>query len=264
MTHSNLRHVIEIATPLWAGEAEVVRTYWSFPKRNLQTDLLWLARQCFKEFWGSGVTKFDQGGIVPGSLKRLAEQAPQVDDKIDRHEFLDALEGVKAEFSHYTAFADLYDAMRPKGTPRLHPQMLEEWPEEKALTVMRYRHREAHGTIGMRACKTSEGGYCTLFSEGMKLKGRPGFDGMIAEACAKVYDDEFGHMLSGIAGIAEEGLADADWKLLETLLAEQLKQRIRMRNAQFSFPLSEERVQAIYRGNIQPLQFDYERAQLAA
>jgi len=264
MTNSNLCRVIEIATPLWAGEAEVVRTYWSSPRRSLQSDLLWLARQCFKEFWGSGVTQFDQGGIVPGSLKKLAAQTSNIDTKMDRHEFLDALEGVKAEFSHYCAFADLYDAMRPKGTPKLDPTMPEEWPEEKELTALRYRHREAHGAIGMRACKTSEGGYCTLFSEGMKLKGGAGFDGMIAEACSKVYDDEFGHMLKGIAGIAEEGLSQADWKLLETLLVEQLKQRIRMRNAQFSFPLPEERVQAIYRGDIRPIQFDYERAQLAA
>jgi hypothetical protein len=79
---------------------------------------------------------------------------------------------------------------------------------------------------------------------------------------AKVYDDEFEHMLAGIAGIAEENLSDADWRLLETLVTEQLRQRIRMRNTQFSYPLSEERVQAIYRGDIRPLAFDYERAQL--
>ena len=264
MINSNIRRIIEIATPLWAGEAEVVRTYWTSPKRNLQTDLLWLSRQCFKEFWGSGVTKFDQGGIVPQSLRRLSEQTPNIDREMQRHEFLEALEGVVAEFSHYCAFADLYDAMRPQGTPQHTPTTPQEWPEEKALTALRYRHREAHSAIGMRACKTSEGGYCTLFSEGMKLRGKPGFDGMIAEACAKVYDDEFGHMLSGIAGIAEEGFSEADWKLLGTLLAEQLKQRIRMRNEQFSFPLSEERVHEIFRGDIQPLQFDYERAKLAA
>jgi hypothetical protein len=46
---------------------------------------------------------------------------------------------------------------------------------------------------------------------------------------------------------------------LQKLIVEQLKQRIRMRNAQFSYPLAEERVQAIYEGNIQPLAFDYER-----
>jgi hypothetical protein len=264
MINSSLHRVIEAATPLWAGEAELVRSYWSSPKRSLETDLLWLKRQCFKEFWGSAVTKFDHGGLVPGSLRRLAEETANIDTEMDRHEFLDALEGVKAEFSHYTYFADVYDAMRPKGTPKLNPRMLEEWPEEKELTALRFRHREAHGAIGMRACRTSEGGYCTLFSEGMKLEGRPGADGLIAQACGKVYDDEFSHMLSGIAGAAEAGLAESDWKLLETLLVEQLRQRIRMRNAQFSFPLPEERVQAIYRGDIEPLAFDYERAQLAA
>ena len=259
-----MRRVIDIATPLWAGEAEVVRTYWTSPRRSIETDLLWLRRQCFKEFWGSGVTRFDQGGIVPGSLRRLSEQTSNIDAGIDRHEILDALEGVKAEFSHYTYFADLHDAMRAKGTPKLDPRMLEEWPEEKELTALRYRHREKHGAIGMRACKTSEGGYCTLFSEGMKLKGRPGIDGLIAEACSKVYDDEFGHMLSGIAGIAEEGLTDSDWTLLGSLLVEQLRQRIRMRNAQFSYPLGEDRIQAIFRGDIEPLAFDYRRAALAA
>jgi len=261
MLNSSLRRVIEIATPLWAGEAEVVRSYWIWPKRNIESDLLWLKRQCFKEFWGSGVTRFDQGGIVPGSLRRLAEQTANIDTALDRHEFLDALEGVKAEFSHYTYFADVYDSMRPKGTPKLHPRILEEWPEEKALTALRYRHREAHGALGMRACKTTEGGYCTLFSEGMKLAGRPGIDSLIADACGKVHDDEFAHMLSGIAGIAEEGLTGSDWSLLEKLIVEQLKQRIRMRNAQFSYPLSEERIQAIYRGDIEPIRFDYERAE---
>jgi hypothetical protein len=96
----------------------------------------------------------------------------------------------------------------------------------------------------------------------MKLAGRPGVDGEIAQACSKVYDDEFGHMLSGIAGSAEGGLTGEDWTLLEKLIVEQLRQRIRMRNAQFSFPLTEERVQAIYRGDIEPIRFDYERANL--
>ena len=260
--NSNLRRVIEAAAPLWSGEAEVVATYFRSPQRTLETDLLWLRRQCFKEFWGSGVARFDRGGIVPGSLGRLAEQAANVDTSISRHEFLDALETVRAELSHYVYFADLHDALRPAGTPKLHPGMLEEWPEEKELTALRFRHREKHGAIGMRACKTSEGGYCTLFSEGMKLAGRPGVDGRIAQACSKVYDDEFAHMLSGIAGTASGDLSGSDWNLLQRLLVEQLKQRIRMRNAQFSYPLTEARVAAIYRGDIEPIRFDYERAGL--
>jgi hypothetical protein len=98
----------------------------------------------------------------------------------------------------------------------------------------------------------------------MALKGRSGVDGKIAQACAKVYDDEFEHMLAGIAGIAEENLGAADWQLMERLVAEQLKARIRMRNAQFGFPLPDERVAAIARGEIRPIEFDYARARLAA
>ena len=76
------------------------------------------------------------------------------------------------EFAHYCAFADAYDAIRPAGTRRLNPERLESSPEEDALTALRFAHQERHGELGMRACKFTEGGYCTLFSEGMAL-GRP-------------------------------------------------------------------------------------------
>ncbi len=261
---SNIRRLVNASAPYWAGEAEVVRTYWTSPVRTASTDLLWLSRQCFKEFWGSGASKFDRGGVFLGTLRNLAEKTPDIDVTLGRHEVLDALEGLKAEFSHYVAFADLYDSIRPAGSPNLNPSVLREWPEEAALTALRYRHQDQHGAIGMRACKFTEGGYCTLFSEGMALKGRGGIDDKIAAACTLVYEDEFGHMLAGIADIGKERLSEADWRLLETLVVEQLRQRILMRDAQFSHPVSEQRIQAIFRGEIQPLAFDYEKAQLAA
>jgi hypothetical protein len=264
MTAANIRRLIDVASPLWAGEAEVISTYWSSPKRTRDTDLLWLRRQCFKEFWGSGVSKYDRGGVVLGQLKEVLDHGAQIDISIDRHEIMEIIEGAKAEYSHYCAFADLYDELRPAGTPKLNPQVLEPWPEEDALTALRYRHQDEHGALGMRACKFTEGGYCTLFSAGMALKGRPGVDGRIAIACAKVYDDEFEHMLGGIAGIAEENLSAADWQLMERLVSEQLRARIRMRNAQFSLPLGNERIAAIEGGDIRPLEFDYARAQIAA
>ncbi|HEY3073886.1 MAG TPA: hypothetical protein VGJ74_01805 [Burkholderiales bacterium] len=264
MTAANIRRLIGVAAPLWAGEAEVVTSYWSSPKRTRDTDLLWLRRQCFKEFWGSGVGKYDRGGVVLGQLKNLLAKGAEIDVSIDRYEILEALDGVRAEYSHYCAFADLYDELRSAGTPKLNPQMLEPWPEEDALTALRYRHQDEHGALGMRACKFTEGGYCTLFSAGMALKGRSGVDGKIAVACGKVYDDEFEHMLAGIAGIAEENLGTSDWQLMERLVTEQLHARIRMRNAQFSLPLSEDRVQRIFAGEVQPIDFDYRRARLAA
>lgn len=262
--NARIQHLVSVAAPLWAGEAEVVRTYFNAKTRSRETDMKWLARQCFKEFWGSGVSKYDRGGVFLGVLKKLVEETPRIDLTLDRDEVLGTLEGLKAEFSHYCAFAEAYDAVRPEGSPKMNPHNLEPWPEEDALTALRYKHQDAHGAVGMRACKFTEGGYCTLFSEGMALKGRGGVDDKIAAACALVYEDEFGHMLAGINGIADEGLTEADWKLMEKLVVEQLQKRIHMRNAQFGYPLTQARIDAIYRSEIEPIRFDFEKAKLAA
>ncbi len=260
---TNLERLIGLAAPLWAGEAEVVRSYWTSPVRTRDTDLLWLARQCFKEFWGSGVGKFDRGGVILGSMKNLIAEVAEIDVSLERHEVLDVIEGIKAEFSHYCALADVYDSLRPAGTKRLNPQMLEAWPEEDALTRLRYHDQDNHGALGMRACKFTEGGYCALFREGMALKGKGGLADRIADACALIYEDEIDHMLAGVAGIDAAGLAAHDWALLGEMVVAQLRQRIRMRNEQFSHPLTAARIAAIERGEIEPIRFDYARAGLA-
>ena len=84
---------------------------------------------------------------------------------------------------------------------------------------------------------------------------------MIAAACTQVYEDEFGHMLTGIVGIDNEGWTDEEFELLQKLVVEQLKLRIPGRNIQFSNPLSEDRVEASIKGEIDPLKFDYAEAE---
>ncbi|MSQ73609.1 MAG: hypothetical protein EXR27_20390 [Betaproteobacteria bacterium] len=262
--HTQIQHLVSVATKLWAGEAELVRTYWDSPKRTTETDLKWLARQCFKEFWGTGANKYDRGGVFFGMLNNLHKIAPNVDISVDREEILEAVEVFHAEFSHYCAFARAYDAIRPAGSPKMSPHGLESWPEEDALTALRLGHIKEHEDIGQRAARFTEGGYCALFSEGMKLQGRGGAEEKIASACSLVYEDEFNHMLVGIAGIANTGMRDADWKLMEDLVVQQLRARILMRNAQFNQPLDPARIDAIYRGDIEPIRFDYAKAGLQA
>ena len=102
-----------------------------------------------------------------------------------------------------------------------------------------------------------------VLRQGMRLTGRGGVEDMIADACTKVYEDEFGHMLEGIIGLDREGWSDEQLDLMERLVVEQLRLRIPMRNAEFSFPLSGGRVQAIYDGDIEPEKFDFARAEAA-
>lgn len=260
---ANLERLIAVSAPLWAGEAEVVRTYWDAPIRTVETDLAWLRRQASKEFNGSGLGEYRNMGVFLGPLNELHEVFPRIDSGVDRHHVLDLIEGLRAEFSHYVAFADVYDAIRPKGAPPLDPHKIEGWDEDVALTKLRHKHIAEHGAVGKRACRFTEGGYCTLFREGMRLKGRGGADDLIADACTTIYDDEFGHMLAGIVGLGGERWSAADFARMEKLVIDQLRQRIRMRNAEFSFPLSESRVQAIYAGDIEPERFDYAKAESA-
>lgn len=264
---SNVRHLVELSAPLWAGEAEVVRTYWDSPVRTLETDLLLLRRQCSKEFNGTGIGEYKNLGIFVGPLTELKEIFPKIDTGtdagIDRHYAAELIDMLKDEFSHYMAFADVHDAIGEAGAPALDPHTLETWDEDVALTALRHRHNAEHGALGVRASRFTEGGYCTLFREGMRLEGRGGADDLIAAACAKVYDDEFGHMLEGIAGLDDEGWSDNEFRLMGELVTAQLRLRIHMRNAEFSFPISATRVQAIFAGDIEPEPFDYRRAEQA-
>lgn len=265
---ARLQQLIDAAAPYWAGEAAVFEAYWSWERRTRESDLAWLNHQCFKEIWGSGVADKNLG-LFLGPLEELKAAFPKIDVEVDRHEVLGLAEALWAEFAHYCAFADAHDGLLLPGEPKINPGQLKWWKEDETLANMRYGHIDRHGSLGRRAARFTEGGYCTLFSAGMQLKDHPTpgherADRLIAEACSKVYDDEFGHMLKGIAGLDAEGLTDAEWKTLADISVEQLHYRILMRNAQFGRPLEGPRLEDALAGRCQPVRFDYERARRAA
>ncbi|HUB97287.1 MAG TPA: hypothetical protein VL993_15300 [Stellaceae bacterium] len=259
----NLRGLIDANAPLWAGEAEIARTYWTSPVRTRATDKLWLKRQCWKEYVGSAK---DPGrptvelAMCTGLARDLEEQVPQLDITVDRHDLRDLFEKVFAEFTHYCLFADVYDSLLAPGEPRIRANELAIWPEEDALAKYRQGIRSGHGKLA-RASGFTEGGYCTLYSEGARLKGRAGVDGRIGNACQKVYDDEFGHMMWGVIGTDMDDLTQADWKELTEVTCEILRLRLFMRNSQFSHPVSTERMAEILAGKIEPIAFDYAKAE---
>jgi hypothetical protein len=165
----NLERLIAANAPLWAGEAEVFRVYWDSPSRTRGTDLRWISRQCYKEFYGYRALS-----------DRLPAQCDAMERGGDRREALAAARGLYQELTHYCVFADLHDALRAEGDPVLAP---EDWPENVALCRVRADHKARYGPVGLRAHAFTEGGYCTLLSEGMKLEGRGGTESAIAQAC---------------------------------------------------------------------------------
>ena len=264
MPSQQLKSLVDSVAPLFAGEAEVFRTYWTWSGRTNETDRLWLLRQARKEVWDTPLG--DQRGLYLGPAEDLIADFPKIDIEIPREEILERMEGLYEEFSHYCAYADAYDVVRGEGEPRLSPTRLKEvpdWAENLAIRDRRAEIKKQYGTAGERACYFTEGGYCTLFSEGMKLAGNGGVDDLIAKAAALVYEDEFGHMCKGIIGLDAEDMSGADWDLMTDLSVELAGMRIDMRNVQFSFPLSAERVAAIKAGDIEPVVFDFEKVEAA-
>jgi hypothetical protein len=258
----NLRRLVEANAPLWAGEAEIVRSYWTSPTRSKETDKLWLKRQCWKEYVGVALFPGTTAEVclATGLAKTLEEQVPLLDVSVDRHDLRDEIEKVYAEFTHYCLFADIYDGLLEPGEPRINANQLTVWPEEDALARYRAEIRKDGGRLA-RATGFTEGGYCTLYSEGAKLKGRPGVDGRIAKACQRVFDDEFGHMMYGVIGVEMGSMSPGDWDELRDVTCRILRLRLYMRNAQFSHPLTHARIEEIVAGKIEPIAFDYARAE---
>ena len=248
-----LKRLVDLAAPYWAGEAEVVWTYFQSPSRTTETDLVWLRRQCFKEIWGSGVGD-KKKGLFQGPVAYLSEVFDKIDREVDRHAVLDVIDDLRTEFAHYCLFADIYDWLSGE---KLNPHMLRGWRSDDELARLRYEYRERRGRLGYFAVRFTEGGYCSMYSAGMRLAGSGQLGDRIAQACEQVYTDEIGHMRAGYVGLAEQQLSAAEWQEIADMTRAILVQRLHMRNEQFSYPLSAERIRAIQAGDIEPLAFDY-------
>jgi len=251
-----LYRLIEANGRMWAGEAEIFGSYFRSNSRTAQSDSIWLARQCYKE-------------LIDGVANRLNTLTLQHLDDLDvasNASMALSDEGVVAELRHYVAFAAAYRLSLTEcgNAADIHGGRIgADWPENAALQAHRAEHIRRYGNLGKRAQAFTEGGYCTLYSTGMALAIGSPLDQAIANACGEVMDDEWEHMLEGIAGLAQAPLAPADWEVLETLTVEQGRLRIRMRNAQFGHPLPEARVRELEAGAAAPLPFDFARAGLA-
>ena len=248
--------MVEANAPLWGAEAEVCRTYFGSSRRSRRSDLRWIARQAAKELLD---------GVAPRAdlvARLLAEGAGATQADL----LVRAAEELHEEATHFSAFAIAYDRLREKDTPALDADTLAgavSWPENMALRAARQRHRSEHGALGEHASAFTEGGYCTLYAEGMRLAGRGDADDAIAEACTLVYEDEFGHMLAWVGELGEAELEAAEWELLTQLTVEQSRLRVLMRAAQFDDPVEPDRLAQLVAGQGPPIAFDWTRAGLA-
>jgi hypothetical protein len=247
----------------WAGEAEVVRTYFSQP-RTAADDAHWLKLQASREL---------------GAAARQANEAPAlfeaVEATVDRHDLEAAVRVVYEEVRHYRLLADILEEVtgaKPKAAELLsYAGTLKERAGHRDLPALCEHIAvvkklvEKYGELTETVLKFFEGGGAAIFYSGSRLLEYPyisysngAVERKIAAAMKIIFEDEMRHGPIHIPDVAAQLRSDADFRAAEDIVATKAKAHLRLRNETFGYPLTEERMQEIDGGiRIEPLKIDY-------
>lgn len=253
------------AAPLrwWAGEAEVVRTYFSNP-RTREDDLRWLKLQAAREL-----------GTVERLLQALPEDLAGIETAVDRGSFEASTRSVYEEARHYRLLADIMEQIageRPDPRELLalsgcqrqrkgHPDL----PAMTAEIEVTRRLLEDYGELAEVALGFSEGAGAAIFYVGNRLLELPytsysggAVEKAIAEAMGVIFHDEMRHGPVHIPHIARAIHNDGDLETARHIITEKAVAHLRLRNETFGHPLTEARMADIDAGiDVEPLPVDY-------
>jgi hypothetical protein len=232
------------------AEKEIVRSYFRKP-RTRREHIRWLKAQGFKE----------HAAIRP-LLKILAVYHGRIDGDVDRHEFAEIAEKLAEETKHARLVMDLIEEI---GGRRIKPRDLVWLPEDKKLARVRARYSKTfaallHGSkapseremrrkdeeIERAAVTLTEGGGGALYEVCVGLRNGTA-EKKIAAAFRAIHADEKDHKNAGARRLAELLRSPRDYERAAEIVCEVSAQRLRMRNEQFGFPLSDAELSGLER-----------------
>ena len=230
------------ASRYWAGEAEVAHTFFA-TDRTAEEHLRWLRLQAYKELQPR------TDGIIIKLIEKLRADYDKLEHGVDRHDMLYTTQFLEEEFRHYVLFADVIDHITGENVT---PQELVnyELEGETKLRALRNAYAAKHGALARFASSFCEGGGASIYYEGMLMTGSPLAE-HIALACKGVYEDEVDHAVHGAADLSNAADTEEDWALAKEMIAAISEQRVRMRNEQFGFPMSDARFAEMVAGTIE-------------
>ena len=243
-----VKRLSELAAAYRAAEIAVIAAFFRKPRQK-KDHLRWLSAQAYKEY-----------SAIKPIFTALAKLYPEVDRGIDRHDFAELTEKLADETKHARLVMDLLEEIRGKKTTFADLLWL---PEDKKLARSRARYSPSYATLlhGTGSIKTkeirrldealeraaitiTEGGGGALYLVCSKLK-RNGFERKIARAFKQILLDETEHKNAGGRSLDVLIKTRATYLRAARIITEVSSQRLRMRNEQFGFPLSEARMAAL-------------------
>jgi rubrerythrin len=243
-----VKRLARLARAYTAAEEAIVSAFFAKPRKK-SDHLRWLRAQAFKEY-----------SAIKPIFTAVAKLYPQVDRQIDRHQFEELTEKLADETKHARLVMDLLEALTRKKVTFADLLWL---PEDRKLAKTRARYSKSlstllHGNgavrareIGRRdealeraAITLTEGGGGALYRVCSRLK-KAGFETKIAKAFREILADEVAHKETGARSLAALMVSDRAFKRAARIICQVSGQRLRMRNEQFGFPMSEKELQAL-------------------
>ncbi len=248
--NSYFKSLEKLAERYRSAEAEVVTAYFTKP-RTKRNHVRWLKAQAFKEY-----------SAIKPLLEMLMKLYPYLDKGMDRHEYEEIGEKLAEETKHARLIMDLLEEMRGR---KLTPKELPWLPEDKRLAKIRARYSKTyagllHGSeaitqreIGRKdeeieraAITFTEGGGGALYEVCARLKSGE-VERKIASVFKSIHLDEVKHKNAGGRILAKLVRTKKDYERAAEIIQRVSSQRLRMRNEQFGFPLTERKLQEIER-----------------
>jgi hypothetical protein len=243
-----VKQLRKLARAYRSAEVAVIAAFFKKP-RNKRDHLRWLGAQAYKE-----------NSAIKPIFSALAKLYPELDRGFDRHDFEELTEKLADETKHARLVMDLLE--EAGGKKITYTDLL--WlPEDKKLARIRGRYSPSYATLlhGAGTIKTkeirrkdealeraaitlTEGGGGALYLVCSKLKPA-GFEGKIARAFKEILADETEHKDAGGRSLDRLIMSQTAFLRAARIITEVSSQRLRMRNEQFGFPLSEAELAAL-------------------
>jgi hypothetical protein len=223
------------------GERAVIAAFFAKP-RTPSEHVPWLKAQGFKEY-----------SAIKPILDALAALYPKIGNGVDRHAYAELTEKLADETRHARLVMDLLEEISL--TP-VQPEDLTWLPEDRRLAKVRAKYSRSYATLlhgsgkvrakEMRrqgeeleraAITLTEGGGGALYLVCSKLR-KSGIERKIASAFHEILIDEVDHKDSGGDALAKLVNNARAFRRAARIIIEVSKQRLRMRNEQFGFPIT--------------------------
>ena len=226
------------------GEAEVGRAFFERP-RLLDQHVRWLKFQITREARNLREISGDY-------LKNMVDRT---DDTVTREDLVDRVKEDYQELRHYGMLAYLYEGLTGDTLKwqRLVAEAQEaDWFQFGTREQARRRELAQVSEMHKAASAFNSGGGGALFYGFIGLTGGD-YEELLSETAKIVLHDEQEHGASeGRDLLYPLVRSEEDFHVSAEVIREHSTIRLRIRNQQFGYPLSEDRIEAIIRGDIEP------------